>query len=105
MGMSTIQRWLRDGLLVGKQLTACAPWQIILDTETRKRLTDGDAPQGWVGLTTAAKYLNTSKAQVAYLVKAGKIDAVRTTVGKRSCWKIGVLSYGGKDQMQLFDHT
>ena len=103
VGMSTIQRWLRDGLLVGKQLTPCAPWQIILDTETRKRLTDGDAPKGWVGLTAAANYLNTSKAQVAYLVKAGKIDAVRTTVGKRTCWKIDVLSYGCMDQTQLFD--
>jgi len=103
VGMSTIQRWLKDGLLIGKQITPGAPWQITLDIETRKRLTGGDAPEGWVGLTAAAKYLNTSKAQVAYLVKTGKIDAVRTTVGKRLCWKINVLSYGYTGQTQLFD--
>ena len=26
--MSTVQRWLQDGLLVGKQVAAFAPWQI-----------------------------------------------------------------------------
>ncbi len=103
VGMSTVQRWLKEGLIVGKQLTPGAPWQIILDTETRNRLTGGDAPQGWIGLTAAAEYLNTSKAQVAYLVKTGKIGAVRTSVGKRSCWKIDVLSYRYMDQTQLFN--
>jgi DNA invertase Pin-like site-specific DNA recombinase len=103
VAMSTIQRWLQDGLLVGKQIAAGAPWQITLDEETRARLTGGCAPEGWVGLTSAAQFLGVSKGQVAHLVHAGKIDAVRVQDGKRVVWKIDVNSYASRHRRELFD--
>ena len=101
--MSTVQRWLQDGLLVGKQVAACAPWQITLDETTRARLTGGASPEGWVGRTQAARFLGVSKGQVAHLVNGGKIDAVRVQDGKRTVWKIDVNSYASRHQPGLFD--
>ena len=89
---STIHRWLRQGLLPGRQVTPGAPWQIRLTDDVRRRLTSGDAPAGWVGLTEAARRLGLTKSHVAYLVKSGKIPAVRTTVAGRLYWKIDVES-------------
>lgn len=101
--MSTIQRWLKDGLLIGKQMVAGAPWQITLDEETRARLTGKSAPDGWLSLTDAATYLGISKSHVAHLVNTKKVNAVRVPDGKRMCWKIDVLSYACRDQRELFD--
>lgn len=103
VAMSTVQRWLQDGLLVGKQVAAGAPWQITLDEATRARLTGGSSPEGWVGLTQAASFLGVSKSQVAHLVHGGKIDAVRVQDGKRTVWKIDVNSYASRHQRGLFD--
>lgn len=89
---STIQRWLRDGILPGQQLAPGAPWRIVLTDAIRKKLTAGEAPEGWVGLTEAAKRLGLSKQQVAYLVKREKLPAVRVRVGTRQYWKIDVDS-------------
>ncbi|MGH7458622.1 MAG: helix-turn-helix domain-containing protein, partial [Longimicrobiaceae bacterium] len=101
--MSTVHRWLRDGVLAGEQLTAGAPWRIVLTEDVRARLSGGEAPAGWVGLTEAARRLGVSKSQVAYWVKSGKLPAMRVTVGKRRCWRIDVESatYGKQDR--LFD--
>jgi hypothetical protein len=87
---STIHRWLRSGILPGKQIAAGAPWRIVLSDELRARLTRGDAPEGWLGLTEAARELGMSKSQVAYLVKAQKLPAIRVVVGSRPCWRIDV---------------
>jgi excisionase family DNA binding protein len=103
--MDTIHRWLREGVLAGEQLTPGAPWRIVLTEDVRKRLCAGDAPTGWVGLSEASRRLGLSKSHVAYLVKAGKLQAVRTTVGKRTCWRIDVRSATCGRQAQLFDQT
>jgi DNA-binding transcriptional regulator YiaG len=103
VSMSTVHRWLRDGVLPGRQMTVGAPWQILLTDEVRRRLTGGDAPVGWVGLTEAARRLGTNKAQVAHLVKTGKLEAVRAQVGKRQCWRIDVESADCGAQASLFD--
>jgi hypothetical protein len=103
VGMHTVHRWLRDGVLAGKQLTAGAPWQIVLSEEVRKRLASGDAPSGWVGLSEASRRLGLGKSLVAYLVKTGKLKAVRATVGKRTCWRIDVSSATCGRQTDLFD--
>jgi len=71
--------------------------------EVRRRLSGSDAPQGWVGLIEAARRLGVGKSQVAYLVKQGKVPAVRTCVGKRSCWRIDVSSATCGRQADLFD--
>jgi DNA invertase Pin-like site-specific DNA recombinase len=100
---STVHRWLREGLLAGAQATSNAPWRIVLSEEVRRRLAGGAAPAGWVGLTEAARRLGLSKPLVAYMVKEGKLSAVRTTVGKRECWRIDVSSYDCGAQGRLFD--
>ena len=100
---STIHRWLREGVLAGKQLTVGAPWQITLTEDIRKKLAAGEAPLGWVGLSEASRRLGRSKPRVAYLVKAGKLNAVRTKVGKRQCWRIDVDSATCGQQKDLFD--
>lgn len=101
--MSTVHRWLRDGVLAGEQLTAGAPWRIVLTEAVRERLAGSEAPKGWVGLTEAARRLGVSKSQVAYWVKSGKLPAVRVTVGKRRCWRIDVDSATCAKQGGLFD--
>ena len=101
--ISTVHRWLRDGVLAGEQLTPGAPWRIVLTAEVRKRLSGGEAPTGWVGLSEAARRLGVAKSQVAYWVKTGKLTAVQTTVGKRRCWRIDFDSATCGKQAGLFD--
>jgi len=106
VSMTTIHRWLREGMLAGQQLTRGAPWRITLSKEVRQRLSGGDVPKGWVGLQEASVLLGISKQRVAYLVKTGKLEAMRTQVGQRQCWKINVESARSKAcEMQpgLFD--
>jgi hypothetical protein len=52
---STVHRWLREGVLAGEQLTPGAPWRIVLCTAVRQRLSGGEAPEDWVGLSEAAR--------------------------------------------------
>jgi DNA invertase Pin-like site-specific DNA recombinase len=99
----TVHRWLREGVLPGRQATPGAPWRITLTEDVRRRLSGGEAPSNWVGLTEAAKRLGLSKANVAHRVKAGKLRAVRANVGKRSCWRIDVSSADCGRQSDLFN--
>lgn len=101
--MSTVHRWLREGVLAGEQLTPGAPWRIVLTDAVRERLNGGEAPQGWVGLAEAARRLGVSKSLVAYWVKSGKLAAMRVTVGKRHCWRIDVDSATCGKQTDLID--
>jgi DNA invertase Pin-like site-specific DNA recombinase/uncharacterized protein YndB with AHSA1/START domain len=105
VSMSTVHRWLREGVLAGAQATLGAPWRILLSEETRTRLSAGDAPKDWVGLTEAARRLGLSKPRVVYLVKTGKLKAARTKVGSRQCWRIDVSSTDLGRQVGLFDQT
>ena len=68
--MGTVHRWLRDGVLAGEQLTPGAPWRIVLTDAVRARLSGGDAPEDWVGVTEAARRLGVSTSQVSYWVKS-----------------------------------
>ena len=101
--MGTVHRWLRDGVLAGEQLTPGAPWRIVLTDAVRARLSGGDAPEDWVGVTEAARRLGVSTSQVSYWVKSGKLTAQRVTVGNRSCWRIDVESATCGKQAALFD--
>lgn len=100
---TTVIQWLRDGLLAGEQPTPGAPWRIVLSEDTRRRLAGGDAPAGWLTLTAAAQRLGMSKSHVAYLVKTGKLRAMRTKVGRRACWKIDVSTAERGPQRDLFE--
>jgi DNA invertase Pin-like site-specific DNA recombinase len=102
---ATIHRWVREGLLPGTQLAPYAPWQIRLTAEVRQRVTIGDAPSGWVGLTEAARRLGLSKQLVAHRVNTGQLPAKRTMIGKRTVWRIDVSSTTCDNQTDLFDQT
>jgi excisionase family DNA binding protein len=82
---------------------AVAPLYSAVTPEVRQRLSTGTAPPGWVGLSEAARRLGLSKSLVAYLVKHGQLTAVRTTVGKRTCWRIDVASATCGRQPDLLD--
>jgi DNA invertase Pin-like site-specific DNA recombinase len=57
---ATIYRWLRDGFIVGRQLTPGAPWHIRIDDTVRARIV-GEAPDGWLSLEQAAAALGVSR--------------------------------------------
>ena len=86
MTMSTVHRWLREGVLAGEQLSPGAPWRIMLTEEVRQRLSGGEALAGWVGLSEAARWLGLSKSHVAYLVKTAKLTAVQPLVPNRNAF-------------------
>jgi len=100
---STIHRWLREGVLRGGQVAPGAPWRIVLTEEIRRRLTAGEAPAGWVGLGEAARRLGVPKSTAAHWVNTGKLRAVRTMIGKRSCWRIELSSTDESRQIDLLD--
>jgi hypothetical protein len=100
---STIHRWLREGILSGEQMTPGAPWKIVLTEEVRRKLSGGDAPEGWVSLGEAARRLGLSRSHVAYLVKTGKLEAMQTIVRKQRRWRINVDSATCGQQTELFE--
>jgi excisionase family DNA binding protein len=102
---ATVRRWLREGLLAGQQVVPGAPWRIVLTDEVRRQLRGGEAPAGWVGLSEAARRLGLGKSHVAYLVSRGKLPAVRTKVGPRTCWRIDVSAATCAPQPDLFDQV
>lgn len=57
---ATVHRWLREGFIVGEQITPGAPWQIRLTDELRERVC-AQAPDGWLPLTDAAKPLGVAR--------------------------------------------
>jgi excisionase family DNA binding protein len=97
----TIHAWLRDGLLRGEQLMPGAPWRIVLDDDTRRRLAGENAPTGWVGFEQAARRLGVSKQTVSNWVKSGKLQAVRVARGRRKGWRICVESTGSEKQLSF----
>jgi DNA invertase Pin-like site-specific DNA recombinase len=103
VAMSTIHRWLRDGILAGQQMTPGAPWRILLNDEVRRKLSGGNAPQSWVSLSEASRRLGLKKSYVAYLVKTGKLEGMQTTLRNRRRWRINVDSTTYGRQTELFD--
>jgi excisionase family DNA binding protein len=97
----TIHEWLRVGLIRGQQPMPGAPWRVLLDDETRRKLAGKNAPEGWVGLDEAARRLGVSKQSVATWVKAGKLQAVRVASGRRTGWRICVDSSDLEKQTSL----
>ena len=103
VGMSTVHRWLRTGILAGEQLTPGATWRIVLTEAIRRRLCAGEAPAAWVGLSEAARRLGLPKSRVLYLVESGKLEAMYTSVRGRKCWRINVDTGRYSAQTELFD--
>jgi excisionase family DNA binding protein len=78
----TIRRWAREGSLQAKQVMPQAPWRIHVTDEVVAR-TVPDAPDGWVGLTSAAKALGKAKQTILHWVHSGKLRSVQVRSGKR----------------------
>jgi DNA invertase Pin-like site-specific DNA recombinase len=91
VGKVTIYRWLKEGFLVGEQLTPGAPWRIRIDQTVRERVTPV-VPAGWVGLAEAANTLGVARQTVLHKVQRGELEAVQVTQGRRKGLRINVNS-------------
>ena len=94
----TLYRWLRDGFIVGEQLTTAAPWRIRIDQTLLNKIRP-DVPDGWLGLDQAAKALGVARQTVLHKVQRGELEAVHVTSGRRKGLRIKVSS----DEAGLFD--
>ena len=95
---ATIYRWLRDGFVIGEQLTPGAPWRIRIDQQLRDRV-QPQAPDGWLPLGQAASHLGVARQTVLNKVQRGELNAIYLTQGRRKGLRIQVI-YG---QDGLFD--
>ncbi len=95
---ATLYRWLREGFLIGEQLTPGAPWRIRIDQQLRDRIT-AQAPAGWVTLAAAAKILGIARQTVLHKVQRGELNAVQVTQGRRQ----GLRIQAEHGQPGLFD--
>lgn len=95
----TVYRWLREGFIVGEQLTPAAPWRIRVDQDLRDRLAE-QSPDGWLPLDDAAKALGVARQTVLQKVQRGELNAVLVRKGKRKGLRIQVE----RDQSRLFDN-
>ena len=96
---ATVHRWLREGFIVGEQITPGAPWQIRLTPELRTRLAE-QAPDGWLPLAHAAEALGVARQTVLHKVQRGELAAVYVHRGKRKGLRIQVK----RDQTGLFEN-
>jgi hypothetical protein len=94
----TIYRWLREGFIVGEQLTPGGPWHIRIDDQVRARIVP-QAPAGWLALDEAAHALGVARQTVLHRVQRGELNAVHVNRGKRKGLRIQVE----RDQAGLFD--
>jgi excisionase family DNA binding protein len=101
--MTTIHSWLRQGILAGNQVVPGAPWRIVLTDEVRRKLSGGDAPEGWVSVSEAARRLGFSKSYVVYLIKQNRLEAVQVSVRKQRRWRINLDSATSKQQTDMFN--
>jgi hypothetical protein len=94
----TIYRWLREGFIVGEQLTPGGPWHLRIDDRLRSRIVP-EVPAGWLGLDEAANALGVARQTVLHRVQRGELQAVHVNRGKRKGLRIQVQH----DQAGLFD--
>jgi DNA invertase Pin-like site-specific DNA recombinase len=86
---STVYRWLKDGFIIGEQITPGAPWQIRVNEALRAKIAE-DAPRGWLRLDDAAKALGVARQTVLHRVQRGELEAVYVRNGKRKGLRIQV---------------
>jgi excisionase family DNA binding protein len=94
----TLYRWLRDGFIIGEQLTPGAPWRIRIDRQLLDKIKP-DMPDGWLTLAQAAKALGLARQTVLHKVQRGELEAVHVTTGRRKGLRIKV----NRDDTGLFD--
>jgi hypothetical protein len=94
----TIYRWLREGFVVGEQLTPAAPWRIRIDQALRDRI-QPEVPDGWLSLNQAAAALGVARQTVLHKVQRGELNAIHVNRGRRKGLRIQVKH----NQAGLFD--
>ncbi|HEY6747666.1 MAG TPA: recombinase family protein [Mycobacteriales bacterium] len=83
----TVYRWLREGFIIGQQLTPAAPWQVRVDQGLRDRIRP-DVPDGWLPLDQAAHALGLARQTVLHKVQRGELTAVLVNQGRRQGLRI-----------------
>ncbi len=96
---ATVHRWLREGFIIGEQVTRNAPWQIHITPELRARICQ-HAPEGWLPLAEAANALGLARQTVLHKVQRGELPAVYVQHGKRKGLRIQAIPH----QTGLFDN-
>ncbi len=86
---TTIYRWLKEGFVVGEQLTPEGPWHLRIDAKLRARPAPA-VPEGWVGLAEASRRLRVSRQTVLQKVHFGRLEAVLVNNGRRRGLRINV---------------
>jgi hypothetical protein len=94
----TIYRWIKEGFIVGEQLTPGGPWHIRIDDAVRSKIVP-QVPEGWLGLDEAANALGVARQTVLHRVQRGELKAVHVNRGKRKGLRIQVK----REQVGLFD--
>jgi DNA invertase Pin-like site-specific DNA recombinase/predicted DNA-binding protein (UPF0251 family) len=101
----TVIRWVEAGLLKGAQVTPGAPWRIQVSEDDVRRLTTADTPKDWLTLKAAAAALGVSQQTVLQKLKSGQLEGVRVQTGRRTAWRVRILSTSYDDQPTLFDRS
>jgi DNA invertase Pin-like site-specific DNA recombinase len=83
----TVYRWLREGFIVGQQLTPAAPWRVQVDQALRDRIRP-EVPDGWLPLDQAAHALGLARQTVLHKVQRGELAAVLVNQGRRQGLRI-----------------
>jgi excisionase family DNA binding protein len=102
VSLITVLRWLREGFLVGEQVTSHAPWRIKLGAAAHLKVA-ARAPDGWLPPKAAAAALGVSRRTVLHWVQSGKLEAVMAGRGRRSGLRINVSSSVCDTQQPLFE--
>lgn len=100
---TTVLRWLRDGFLVGEQVSPRAPW-MIKESTLNELKTARRAPKGWLPPKEAAKALGLTREAVLHLARTGEVGAMMVGTGRKRGLRINVSSRSSMDQPSLFVH-
>lgn len=87
----TVVRWLREGLLVGDQVTPRALRRILLGPSVR-RFGAGPAPKGWLPPKETANALGVSRGTVLHWAQTGRLEAMVAGKGRRAGLRINVAA-------------
>lgn len=103
VSVPTIYGWIDAGIIRGEQITAGAPWEIVLTDEEIKRLTAKDVPEGWLPLKLAAQDLGVSKQTILNWVKSKKVEYIYVNKGRKKGLRINTNTASYKKQQSLFE--
>ena len=102
---STVIRWVEAGMLRGTQVTAGAPWRIVVTEQDIAKLKPTDHTDGWLSLKAAAAALGISPNAVLQRVSRCELEGARVRSGRRIGWRIRLPETTYADQQTLFSSS